>query len=461
MIESRNFKGGCEIRSNAAGKPLIAGYGAVFDAWSQKIGGDGGFVEQIDRRAFDKTIQEADVRALANHDPNWLLGRTGNGTLRLSLDSRGMEYEIDVNMDDPDGQRALAKTDRGDWDGASFTFRTIRQDWNLRNNPRERRLLEVQLRDVGPVTFPAYLDTTAYTGAARSLAKELGVEYRDVEKALELGDLDSVIEARADWSTAYVNNLPDSAFLYVEDGGKKDSQGKTTPRTLRHFPYKGADGAVDLAHLRNALARVPQSSLPQATKDDLTAKAKGILTHSGGEESNAITLPLEQRVQTVAWGPEDGFVDLCSDVTAALNGNDYGWRWCCVDAALSGDRVLVRDMQEGVTYVVPITLNDEQEPVVSDESEWVAVDDARALVALIGFEQRAGKVLSASSVSQISDAISMLQKLIDQAVSNSDNAANADEGDYPEANSLSDEDIERRLRALQGPRRYAPGEVAA
>jgi len=79
------------------------------------------------------------------------------------------------------------------------------------------------------------------------------------------------------WSTKYVNDLPDSAFLHVESGGKKDEEGKTTPRTLRHFPYKDQNGEVDLPHLRNALARIPQSSLSQAVKDKTTAKAEKIL----------------------------------------------------------------------------------------------------------------------------------------------------------------------------------------
>src|SRR5215831_7370826 len=59
------------------------------------------------------------------------------------------------------------------------------------------------------------------------------------------------------WSTASVNDLPDSCFLYIESGGKKDSDGKTTPRSLRHLPYKNASGSIDLPHLRNAIARIP------------------------------------------------------------------------------------------------------------------------------------------------------------------------------------------------------------
>jgi hypothetical protein len=81
----------------------------------------------------------------------------------------------------------------------------------------------------------------------------------------------------AEWTTRYKNNLPDSAFLYIEAGGKKDSEGKIKPRSLRHFPYKDADGKVDRAHILNAIARIPQALfLSQAQKDRLQAKARGI-----------------------------------------------------------------------------------------------------------------------------------------------------------------------------------------
>jgi len=81
----------------------------------------------------------------------------------------------------------------------------------------------------------------------------------------------------AQWSTAFINNLPDASFLYIEPGGSKDSEGKTTPRSLRHFPVKDANGNVDMPHLRNALARIPQSSLSDAVKAEATAKANRLM----------------------------------------------------------------------------------------------------------------------------------------------------------------------------------------
>ncbi len=89
---------------------------------------------------------------------------------------------------------------------------------------------------------------------------------------------------KATWDTAYVNSLPDSCFLFIEDGGKKDGEGKTKPRNKRHFPYKDADGKVDLPHLRNAIARIPQSNAPGLTpelKKRLQARARRLLSSAG------------------------------------------------------------------------------------------------------------------------------------------------------------------------------------
>ena len=90
-MEFRSHKGHVELRTGPTGLPVIAGYAAVFDSDSF----DMGFIEQVDPRAFDKTIAEADVRGLGNHDPNWLLGRTRPGSLRLFVDQTGLGYEID------------------------------------------------------------------------------------------------------------------------------------------------------------------------------------------------------------------------------------------------------------------------------------------------------------------------------------------------------------------------------
>ncbi|MFQ5758562.1 MAG: hypothetical protein ACE5IF_02665, partial [Candidatus Bathyarchaeia archaeon] len=68
------------------------------------------------------------------------------------------------------------------------------------------------------------------------------------------------------WTRRYINELPDSAFAVILPGGQRDEKGRTVPRTLRKFPHHNRSGAVDLPHLRNANARVPQSEVPEEYK---------------------------------------------------------------------------------------------------------------------------------------------------------------------------------------------------
>jgi len=71
----------------------------------------------------------------------------------------------------------------------------------------------------------------------------------------------SSILKEAEWTIEYISNLPDEAFALIREGGEKDKQGKTVPRTLRYLPHHNARGDLDLPHLRNALARLPQTDL--------------------------------------------------------------------------------------------------------------------------------------------------------------------------------------------------------
>jgi hypothetical protein len=105
------------------------------------------------------------------------------------------------------------------------------------------------------------------------------------------------LKSLAVWNTQYVNNLPDSAFAVIMPGGELDDEKKTKPRTLRKLPYIGADGKVDLPHLRNALARVSQIDAPQSMID----KARALLQRVAREE-----LPgYEEREGSSKAGKED------------------------------------------------------------------------------------------------------------------------------------------------------------
>lgn len=107
-------------------------------------------------------------------------------------------------------------------------------------------------------------------------------------------------EDRAQLSTAKINDLPDSDFAYIEPGGEKDDEGKTTPRSLRHFPIH------DEAHVRNALARAPQSPFGEKAMPKIKAAAKkfGIDVADTTDDSEKKAARGKQRHRSVPLLPE-------------------------------------------------------------------------------------------------------------------------------------------------------------
>jgi uncharacterized protein len=151
------------LEKRADGKPMICGYASVFyredDPGTEYALWDD-LAERIMPGAFDRAMKEDDCRALVNHEPSALLGRTASGTLRLAIDQTGLRYEIDP----PDTQAArdvMESIKRGDMTGSSFTFVARDVTWREQGDRIIREIRDVQLYDVGPVTFPAYGSTTA------------------------------------------------------------------------------------------------------------------------------------------------------------------------------------------------------------------------------------------------------------------------------------------------------------
>ncbi len=167
--ERRFSTGTVEIRAVEA-KKQVRGYAAKFNTLSENLGG---FKERIAPGFFDEVLAN-DVRALFNHDPNLILGRSTKGTLRLGVDETGLFYEYD----DPAtsySQDLVRSLERGDVDQSSFAF-TVKEDrWDKMDGVWVRTLLKGQnLYDVSPVTYPAYADTSVGT---RSLQASLKSDY--------------------------------------------------------------------------------------------------------------------------------------------------------------------------------------------------------------------------------------------------------------------------------------------
>ena len=153
--------------------PTIAGYAAVFDSPAS----NGLWTETLDPHCFDNVLaSNPDVRALWNHNADFVLGRTTANTLTLSLDARGLNYKVDPPNTTVANDLMISMR-RKDVTGSSFGFIVLRDQWT--DNPDgsiTRRILEIdQLLDVSPVTYPFYGKTSAQL---RSLPESVPAEVR-------------------------------------------------------------------------------------------------------------------------------------------------------------------------------------------------------------------------------------------------------------------------------------------
>ncbi len=184
LIERRMTTGEVEARASGS-KIYVEGYASVFEKRSANLGG---FVEKVRNTAFTKTIQEADVRALWNHDPQYVLGRSRAGTLETSVDDNGLYYRA-LLPNTTYAKNLAALLERRDITQSSFTFFKVQDEWSLTEDGYpERSLVEVGLIDVAPVTFPAYEDATsgvARRAALDGLAKRCGIDGCKIETELD------------------------------------------------------------------------------------------------------------------------------------------------------------------------------------------------------------------------------------------------------------------------------------
>lgn len=161
MQMERRYVPATELRVQGEEAPKLTGYAAVFNSFSEDLGG---FREIIMPGAFADAIGSDDIRALWNHDPNYVLGRNRSGTLTLAEDDHGLR--IDVTPPDTQWARDLmVSIGRGDVTQMSFGFAVDRDRWEKQEG-RDVRILEaVRLYDVSPVTYPAYPATEVQSRA--------------------------------------------------------------------------------------------------------------------------------------------------------------------------------------------------------------------------------------------------------------------------------------------------------
>lgn len=146
------------VNENEKGSAVIEGHAAVFDSWSETLGGIFPFREIVRKGAFSESIGKDDIRALFNHDPNYVLGRNRAGTLELVEDDIGLRVRI-LPPDTSWAKDIVTSIRRGDISQMSIGFIVEDDKWFTKDSMDVREIWKVQLFDVSPVTFPAYTAT--------------------------------------------------------------------------------------------------------------------------------------------------------------------------------------------------------------------------------------------------------------------------------------------------------------
>ena len=114
----RRFFNKTEMRIDEENPRRVVGYASVFNSLSEDLGG---FREQVSERAFESVMSD-NVVALINHDMNYPLARTDNGSLQLTVDSKGLRYSFDVPEGLSYGNDLLINLKSGNIYESSFGF---------------------------------------------------------------------------------------------------------------------------------------------------------------------------------------------------------------------------------------------------------------------------------------------------------------------------------------------------
>lgn len=270
-LERRYTNTVIELRENDAA-PVISGYAARFNELSEELYG---FREVILPGAFREALQATDIRALFNHDPSQIVARTKNNTLRVWEDELGLRYEFTPNMKTTAGRDLVELIRRGEIDQSSFSFSMEggKEEWDGSRDMPTRKLVKISyLYDVSPVTYPAYPSTSVGVRSAKEVFDE---HFRKMEeRGVDPGDVSSKLAPEADpWEAPNLEDFTDEQWEDLSDAEKR--------RIAKHFAWaasmppeaygdlklphhRPSDGAAVWRAVANAVARLPQATLPSA-----------------------------------------------------------------------------------------------------------------------------------------------------------------------------------------------------
>ena len=277
-IEVRNFN--IELREDGESR-FVEGYASVFNSRSRDLGG---FQEIILPGAFDGLIDKSDVRCLLDHNPQrGILARSknGQGSLRLSIDERGLKYAFDAPHTAL-GDEVVEGLKRGDYSESSFAFRVQDEQWTKEEDGTYLRTISKisGLYDVSIVQQAAYGDTSV---ALRSLnefkAQEVPAQEEVKEEVREDVQQEQVRETPVD-ETPVEEKEPE----VQEESEPKETRNNTKNKVnMKNFSLiKAINDVVNNRNINEDALNVIEMGAQEMRK-------------SGLSYSGQIQLPVEER----------------------------------------------------------------------------------------------------------------------------------------------------------------------
>lgn len=152
------FKVRADPATNGSEKKYIEGYFVVYDTEVKIFEG---YYEKIARGALDESIANDDIRCLFNHDTGFVLGRTGNNTVSLKSDAKGLYGVVEINQNDRQAVDVYERVKRGDIATCSFGFYEKESEPTITDNGlvMHNIVTKAKVFEISVCPFAAYEDT--------------------------------------------------------------------------------------------------------------------------------------------------------------------------------------------------------------------------------------------------------------------------------------------------------------
>jgi HK97 family phage prohead protease len=264
-IERRDYDlESLEVRQGEGGE-TIRGLALPFNRNSADLGG---FVERIAPSAVSG-LEGSDVVMLWQHDSAEPITRQSTG-LQLEVRKSGVYFEAAAS---DFTERQLDLLQRGVVKQMSFGFVTLEDSWEQERKPVRRTLMDIELREISPVTWPAYKQTSV---AVRS-ALSAGIDLRVVPDNISTAIVEDRNEA---WARPRLEDFTDEAWEDLDADYRDRVAGHFTwaptmpPDTFSELSlphHRASDGKVVWRGLVAAAARLNQTRLPESAMNAVRA----------------------------------------------------------------------------------------------------------------------------------------------------------------------------------------------